>query len=333
MIPSAMSTNVQSKSGSPDPLLVIVAALLLLAALSTFYFAAQGPAKPLVAEPPSRLRPVIQDETRVVVVTQTVSKGSVAADSSTHAPVAKPAEGKAPEAKPVEAKPSEAVAVAPPAVKPSADGRVHGRVILKGSPPPEKPISAAKSDAFCGKSYADAAPTTRNYVVGPDGGLRYAIVRIVNAPSGSGTPVEPPVIDQKGCMYEPYISAVMAGQKFQIKNSDSFLHNVNSGKPKNNPGFNFSQAGGQVNEKQFDNAEMWVKLICNVHAWMSSYVCVVDSAYFAVTNEKGEFVLPDGLPPGKYKLQVDHLKAGSASTDIEIAAGKGADVIFELAVK
>ncbi len=332
MIPPAMSKNAPSKSGSPDPLLVIVAALLLLAALSTLYFAGQGPAKSLVSEPPARPRPVIQDETRVIVVTKEVATGAVAEGS------VKPADTKAPEAKPTEAKPAEpkaaeAVVAAAPVVKASADGKIHGKVVLKGTPPPEKPIGAAKSDAFCGKSYPDAAPTSRNYVVGADGGLRYAVVRVVNAPAGSGTPGESPLIDQKGCMYEPYVSATMAGQKFKVQNSDTFLHNVNASAAKKNPGFNFSQAAGQVNEKSFDNGEMWVKMICNVHPWMAGYVCVVESAFFAVTNEKGEFSLPDGLPPGKYKLQVDHLKAGTATADIEVAAGKGAEVIFELAVK
>ena len=327
-----MSKNAPSKCGSPDPLLVIVATLLLLAVLATLYLAAKGPSKPLVSEPPVRPRPIIQDETRVVVVTKEVA-GGAGAETAGKATEPKPAEAKPTEAKPAEPKAAEVVTAAAPAVKASADGKVHGRVILKGTPPPEKAIGAAKSDAFCGKSYTDAAPTTRNYVVGADGGLRYAVVRIINAPAGSGTPGESPAIDQHGCMYEPYVVAVMAGQKFQVKNSDTFLHNVNSGKPKNNSGFNFSQAAGQVNEKSFDNGEMWIKMICNVHPWMAGYVCVAESAYFAVTNDKGEFTLPDGLPAGKYKLQVDHLKAGTASTDIEVGAGKGADVTFELAVK
>jgi len=332
MIPPAMSKNAPSKGGSLDPLLVIVATLLLLAVLATLYFAAQGPSKPLVSEPPVRPRPIIQDETRVVVVTKEVA-GGAATESAVKAPEAKSGEAKPAEAKPAESKAAEVVTAAPPAVKASADGKIHGRVVLKGTPPPEKPIGAAKSDSFCGKSYPDAAPTTRNYVVGADGGLRYAVVRVLNAPAGSGTPAESPVIDQHGCMYEPYVVGVMAGQKFQVKNSDTFLHNVNSGKPKNNPGFNFSQAAGQVNEKSFDNGEMWVKMICNVHPWMAGYVCVAESAYFAVTNDKGEFTIPDGLPPGKYKLQVDHLKAGTVSVEVEIAAGKGAEVAVELAVK
>ena len=58
---------------------------------------------------------------------------------------------------------------------------------------------------------------------------------------------------------------------------------------------------------------------------------VLENPYFALTNEKGEFELPAGLPPGKYELEVNHLKAGTAKQAIEVAAGKGAQVVFELA--
>lgn len=332
MLPPAMSTKAQTKNGSSDPLLILVAALLLLAALATLYFAGQGPSKALVTEPPARPRPIIQDEPRVVVVTKEVAKPGAGGGEAAPVVAAKAAEPAAPDLKAAEKAPEVATAAAP-VVKPSADGKVHGRVVLKGTPPPEKSIAAAKADGNCGKSYPGAAPTTRNYMASADGGLRYAVVRILNAPAGVGTPPPSPVVDQKGCMYEPYVSAVMVGQKFQVKNSDTFLHNVNASAAKNNKGFNISQAQDQVNDRTFDNPEMWLKMICNVHSWMTGYICVVDSPFFAVTDEKGEFTLPDGLPPGKYKLQVDHLKAGTAAADIEVAAGKGAEVTFELAVK
>jgi hypothetical protein len=334
MLPAAMSNVTDRKPGISDPLLIIVAALLLVAAIATLYFAANGPAKQLVKEPPARPRPIIEE--RVVVVTREVSGGGTSTGSApeAHAKADAP-KADAPKSPEVKAPEKAAeVTVAAPSVKVTSDGKIHGKVVLKGTPPPERPIAGPKSDAACGKSYPDKGPTTRSYVVGAEGGLRYAVVRIVNAPSGSGTPAEAPLIDQVGCMYEPYVVAAMSGQKFKIRNSDSFMHNVNSGAPKNNKGWNFSQVtAGQVNEKSFDNPEMWIKLVCNVHPWMTGYISIVDHAYFAVTDEKGAFSLPDGLAPGKYKLQVEHLKAGTASTEIEVAAGKGAEVTFELGVK
>ena len=328
-----MSKTPDTKPAASDPLLILVAALLLLAVAATIYFSATGPAKEFTKEPATHQRPIIQDEPRVVVVTKAVAGGTA------EGAVAQGGEAKA-EAKPAEAKPAEAKPAVPvaavaaaPVVKPSADGKVHGKVVLKGTPPPEKPIGAAKADINCGKAHPNDTPTSRNYVVAADGGLRYALVRVVNAPAGGAIPADKPVVNQTGCMYEPYVNAVMVGQTFVIQNSDSFLHNVLA-TPKVNKGFNFAQATqGQTNEKSFDKPEIAVKFACSVHPWMSSYMHVLENPYFAVTNDKGEFTLPDGLPAGKYTLEVNHLKAGTVTVEIEVGAGKGAEVTAELAVK
>jgi hypothetical protein len=124
---------------------------------------------------------------------------------------------------------------------------------------------------------------------------------------------------------------VVVGETFKVKNSDPFMHNVNA-TPKTNKGFNFAQASkDQVNEKSFDKPELGVKFACNVHPWMVAYVHVLENPFFAVTDDKGGFELPAGLPPGKYDLEVNHLKAGVVKQSLEIAAGQGADVVVEMA--
>ena len=329
-----MSKSPDTKPAASDPLLVLIAALLLLAAVATIYYAAAAPSKDSAHEPAPRPRPVIQDEPRVVVVNKAVPGGQGAPAAHAAEGHAK-AEEKTPEAKPAESKPAEVavVSVAAPSVKATADGKVHGKVVLKGTPPAEKSIGAVKSDLNCGKAHTGAPATTRNYVTAADGGLRYTLVRIVSAPAGAGKAAEPELIDQVGCMYEPYVSAVLAGQSFKVRNSDPFMHNV-AATAKINKGFNFAQASaGQVNEKVFDKPELGVKMVCNVHPWMSSFVHVLENPFFAMTDAKGEFALPEGLPPGKYKLEANHAKAGTVTADIEVAAGKGAEVTFELGVK
>jgi hypothetical protein len=201
-------------------------------------------------------------------------------------------------------------------------------------PPLEKSFAGVKGDANCGPAHPNDTPTSRNYVVGPDGGLRYALVRILNAPEGAGTPAtEAPLIDQIGCMYEPYVSAVQVDHRFDVRNSDAFMHNVNA-TPKLNKGFNIVQAtAGQVAERKYDKPELFAKFACNVHPWMMAYLHVLENPFFAVTDGKGEFVLPEGLPAGKYSLEVNHLKAGIVSTEIEVSEGKGLQVLVEMGVK
>ncbi len=332
-----MSKPSDSKPGASDPLLVVIAALLLVAVVTTIYFAFNGPSKDFTHEPAAHLRPVIQDEPRVVVVTR---EGAPAGHGAAAVAAAAPAHGEAaakPAAEKAAEKPAAAAAasatVSAPVVSASADGKIHGRVVLKGTPPAERPIGAVRSDPNCGKVSTGPVPSTRGYVAAADGGLRYVLVRILNAPAGAGKPAEAPLIDQTGCMYEPYVNAVLAGQSFKVRNSDPIMHNV-AATAKVNKGFNFAQANaGQVNEKSFDKPEIGVKLQCNVHPWMLAYVHVLENPFFAITNEKGEFVLPEGLPPGKYTLEANHAKAGIVTAEIEVAAGKGASVAFELGVK
>ena len=127
---------------------------------------------------------------------------------------------------------------------------IHGKVILKGTPPPASVIAAVKADANCGKVAVGEAKS-RVYVVGTNGALANTVVSIKKGLEGKTFPVPTakPEIDQRGCMYYPYVTALMVGQKFEVKNSDPIMHNVNATQ-KINKGFNFAQASqGQVNEK------------------------------------------------------------------------------------
>lgn len=210
------------------------------------------------------------------------------------------------------------------AALPLTAAEVTGKVSLKGTPPPEKAIAALKADPNCGKANAAAEVKTRLYVVGADNGLANTLVYVKKGLEGKTftAPAEKPLIDQKGCMYEPYISAVMAGQSFDVKNSDPFMHNVNA-TPKANKGFNFAQANaGQVNTKMFDKPELGARFACNVHPWMIAYVHVLENPFFAVTDKDGSFTFKGDLPDGKYTLEAYHMKAGAVTQDIEVKGGK-----------
>ncbi len=220
------------------------------------------------------------------------------------------------------------------AALPLTAAEVTGKVSLKGTPPPEKAIAALKADPNCGKANTAAEVKTRLYVVGADSGLANTLVYVKKGLEGKTftAPAEKPLIDQKGCMYEPYISAVMAGQAFDVKNSDPFMHNVNA-TPKANKGFNFAQANaGQVNTKMFDKPELGARFACNVHPWMIAYVHVLENPFFAVTDKDGSFTFKGDLPDGKYTLEAYHMKAGAVSQDIEVKGGK-ATAAFTLEVK
>jgi len=191
-------------------------------------------------------------------------------------------------------------------IAPAAE--VTGKVSLKGTPPAEKNIEFTPE---CGPLHPTTL-TTRHYVTGKDNGLKNVFVYVSKGCEGKTYPVpaEAVELDQSKCMYQPYILGIMAGQQIKIKNSDPILHNVHS-KPvvAGNEEFNIAQSNqGQANEKTFTKPEVLVRIKCDVHPWMFAFVGVMDNPFFAITDDDGNFKIPN-LPPGDYTLTAYHQKA------------------------
>jgi hypothetical protein len=215
-------------------------------------------------------------------------------------------------------------------------GNVTGKVTLKGTPPPEKDITAdVKTDANCGKLHTDPVKT-RFFVVGSDGGLGDVVVVLkgVAGAKSAGASAAPLVLDQKGCEYLPYVGAAQTGQKIVVKNSDPTTHNVhpspvNSGNKEDNKA---QFAGAADLNFEFPTAENFLKFKCDVHPWMFSYITIVDHPYYAVTGKDGTFTIKD-VPAGKYTITAMHRKAAPAGSEqpIEVKADGGkADFTLEV---
>ena len=103
---------------------------------------------------------------------------------------------------------------------------VTGRVLLRGTPPPERVIVM---DAACA-ALQPAPITTRHYVTGPGGTLADVFVYVKQG--AEAQPVSPsastPLLDQVNCEYLPYVIGVQAGQVLKVRNSDPVLHNIHS---------------------------------------------------------------------------------------------------------
>jgi plastocyanin len=216
----------------------------------------------------------------------------------------------------------------------AAAGDITGTVTLKGTPPAEKEIKPLKEDPNCGKLHADM-PTTHFYVVGANGALADVVVSLEGVSAKStGASAPAAVVDQKGCEYVPSILAVQTGQKVTVKNSDPVLHNVDvQPTTSGNKGENKAQLpNGPDLTFSFDKPEMFLKFKCDVHPWMFAWVSVFDHPYFAVTGKDGSFKIGN-VPPGKYKLQAAHRKAGTVTQEIEVKEGTPATVQLALEAK
>ena len=71
----------------------------------------------------------------------------------------------------------------------------------------------------------------------------------------------------------------------------------------------------------FSKPENFLKFKCDVHQWMFAWVSVFDHPYFAVSGKDGTFKIAN-VPPGKYKLQATHRKAGTVTQEIEVKEGE-----------
>jgi hypothetical protein len=206
-------------------------------------------------------------------------------------------------------------------------GDLTGTVTLDGTPPEAKVNDALANNAQCAPLH-NGPVKIEFYKVGANKGLAEVVVRLKNVSGKStGESAAPLVLDQKGCEYIPYVAAVQTGQKVIIKTSDPVLHNVhidpnaeggNAGKAKN-----MAQApGGADITTSFTAPEDFLKIRCDVHPWMFSYVTVVDNPYFAVTDKDGKFKIAN-VPPGKYTVEALHRKANAkapVTKEVEVKA-------------
>ncbi len=141
-------------------------------------------------------------------------------------------------------------------------------------------------------------------------------------------PSEPAVMDQKNLTFIPRVLPVLVGTQVDFLNSDNVLHNVFSpdkAADKVNLG---TYPKDEVRSKVFDKPGAAV-LLCNVHPEMEAYIVIVETPYFSVTDEAGDFVIKD-IPPGTYTLQLWSEKYRAKPHDINVPPSGTTEVEFEL---
>jgi hypothetical protein len=190
--------------------------------------------------------------------------------------------------------PQKSAAQLPPPTRkidPTTAGSVVGKVVLQGAPPTAKPIDMS-AEPFCAN--LNTTPVLPQQVVtGDAGALANVVVYVKDFPADYI--VDPaasvPVLTQRGCMYDPHVVALRAGQTLEIKNDDQATHNILA-MPRQNPEWNRSETPGAAPlEETFAIPELAIPLRCNVHPWMKSYVFVFSHPYYAVTGKDGQFEL------------------------------------------
>jgi plastocyanin len=139
-------------------------------------------------------------------------------------------------------------------------------------------------------------------------------------------PTQSVLIDQKGLMFMPHLTAVQQGTTVDFLNSDSVAHNVfwTSVGGNKKLGHNLGTwPKGQKKSFKFDDPGA-VPLLCNVHPEMSAYIVVSPTPYFAVTDKSGDYKI-ENVPDGSYTVTAWHEGAKNKSNPVKVAGDTAAD--------
>jgi plastocyanin len=159
----------------------------------------------------------------------------------------------------------------------------------------------------------------------------------IDGPLGTNVvPPEKPVqvlttrkINQKGAMFSPHVLPVVVGATVEWPNQDEILHNVFSisdTKP-----FDLGlYKHPEVKRITFDKPGR-VDAFCSIHKAMHCVILVVETPYFATTDDKGRYVIPN-VPPGTYRLKAWHERLPSQSREVTVAADGDLRMDFVLGI-
>ena len=214
-------------------------------------------------------------------------------------------------------------------------GTLKGQILLDGDVPTIKPLvakgdSAARDAAVCA---AQDVPDEKLVVDPQTKGIANVVVYLAKKPEKvapglekSATPTV--TFDQKGCKFLPHVMVVRTDQQVVVLSDDSVAHNTHTTFLKNRND-NFLVAPNDrtgVTLKPLTIVEkVPQKVVCDIHNWMKAYWVIVDHPYAAVTNEKGEFVIPD-LPVGKHEFIVWQEEAGYLEKKYTVTIKAGENV-------
>ncbi|MBI4687754.1 MAG: carboxypeptidase regulatory-like domain-containing protein [Nitrospirae bacterium] len=208
-------------------------------------------------------------------------------------------------------------------------GSIKGKI--KASAKIDDPVIRIDKDVeICGKSQP-----AMMYILSADLGVKNALVMVEDVKKGKAAPKTDITIDNKKCVFEPLVGIAYKGANFVIKNSDPMLHNTNLGLILANARqtvYNLAlPKKDQVITKAVKRTGLH-NVKCDAHGWMRAFVYVSENPYAAVTDANGNFEIKD-LPPGKYKVRVWHEGLDEVTKDVEVSAGKAADLSVALSKK
>ncbi len=218
-----------------------------------------------------------------------------------------------------------------------------------------KVVDVANGGSFVGTVAAgDATADTRTYTISKDpeicgegsrevpfvqinenGTLKNAVVFLADIEEGKAMPEElmSLTLTQEACEFSPALGVMANKGELTAVNSDHTLHNIHTyeqiGKSRRTV-MNVSQpnAGDTVTKLVKLRRGNGMKVECDAHDFMHSFVYVAKTPYFSVVDENGAFSITD-IPAGEYNVMMWHGFLGEKKVGT-VTVNAGGEATMEL---
>lgn len=211
----------------------------------------------------------------------------------------------------------------------SNGGTISGTVTYTGGAYTAPKLDVTKDNEVCDHA---AAVDRKLLVDGPSKGVANVVVFI--AKIGTGKPFgDAALMDNVGCMFEPYVALHPYTKPMTVRNSDPVTHNTNLTKSKND-GINPLLAQGATEDWAVSKGEKRpFQVGCDVHGWMEAWVWVIDHPYYVRSGSNGQYTMAD-VPAGEYQLRAWHCLKNEITKGptVTVGAGGSASANLEVAV-
>jgi len=189
---------------------------------------------------------------------------------------------------------------------------------------PPRRIAVSVDLAECGKDL----PGETLLVSEKNHHIRNVVLRLEGVEGASENGAKQVEIINKGCTFVPHVAVATVGDTLVFSNQDDVLHSMHP----------------YLNEKNFFNVPLppksktprgrpiiepgLIKVGCDIHSWMQSYVVVGSNRFIAVTDAEGRIEMTD-IPPGKYTYVAWHESLGEKRGSVTIMEGKSSPIRLE----
>ena len=154
--------------------------------------------------------------------------------------------------------------------------------------------------------------------------MKGAVIWIEWKPDESYTALEPPApisLKSQKCLFHPRIQATRVGAFLHLNSGDETAHNPHGWWNNEKTVFNITLLDPSL---KFKRKLRWAgiyRVECDTHTWMKSYIMVFKHPFFAVTDERGRYMLKN-IPVGRHTIRVWHEILGERTATVVVTSGK-----------